>query len=429
MNANTVKNVDVAVIGGGPAGIAAAIAARKEGAERVVVFERDWEAGGILQQCIHPGFGLHMFKEELTGPEYVDRYLRLAEEAGVEFSLNTMVFSMDKPQSFDGRKSASFWVMSPKRGVENIKAKSVVLAMGCRERPAGAHAIAGTRPAGVYTAGTAQRFVNMEGFLPGKKVVIRGTGDIGLIMARRMVLEGAEVVGAFGAMPWPAGLRRNVAQCLDDFGIPCYLGYNVCELHGSKRLEGVSVVQVDRNRRSIEGTMRFVECDTLLLAVGLIPENELTRMAGIKIDSYTGGPVVNEFMQTSEECFFAAGNVVVVYDVVDFVSQEGERAGKAAALYAAGKLEKGPRYFSVEAGPNVKGISPCELTGGQDATLFLRVLEPVEQSCRLYAEPGIFSQKLRYARPSEMNEVRVSAEKLNALPPDVKAIKIGLEIL
>ncbi|MDR3255779.1 MAG: FAD-dependent oxidoreductase [Synergistaceae bacterium] len=425
----TQREVDVAVIGGGPAGVAAAFAARKEGAAKVVVFERDWEAGGILQQCIHPGFGLHTFGEELTGPEYMDRYLKLARESGVEFDLNTMVFQMDPPTLEGSGKQASFWTMNPQRGIERVKAKSVVLAMGCRERPAGALGIAGSRPAGVYTAGTAQRFVNMEGFMPGKKVVIMGTGDIGLIMARRMMLEGAEVVAVFEIMPWVSGLRRNIAQCLDDFGIPYYLEYNVCELHGKDRLEGVSVVQIDKNRKPVDGTLRFVGCDTLLLAVGLIPENELSKMAGLKLDSSTNGPVVNEFLQTSEECIFAAGNVVVVYDLVDFVSQQGERAGRSAALYAMRKLEKGPRDFQVETSPEIRVISPQKLSGGEDVTLFLRVAQPVEGRCRLYADPGIYSQNLRYARPGEMNEVKVSAEKLRALPSDVNSIKIGLEVL
>lgn len=427
---NAVRNVDVAVIGGGPAGIAAAVAAREEGADKVVVFERDWEPGGILQQCIHPGFGLHTFGEELTGPEYMDRYLRRARESGVEFDLNTMVFHMDKPHTGeDGRKGASFRVMNPERGIEQIRAKSVVLAMGCRERPAGALGIAGSRPSGVYTAGTAQRFVNMEGFMPGKKVVIMGTGDIGLIMARRMVLEGAEVVAVFEIMPWVSGLRRNIAQCLDDFGIPYHLNHSVYELHGRDRLEGVSVVQVGDDRKPIQGTSRFIGCDTLLLAVGLIPENELSKMAGVDMDPWTNGPVVNEFLQTSEACIFAAGNVVVVYDLVDWVSEEGERAGRSAARYALGNLPTGGRRFRVETGSAIRLVSPQFLTGGQDVTVFLRVSEPVEGSCRLYAEPDIFSQKLRYARPGEMNEVTVSAEVLRALPEDITSIRIGLEVL
>ena len=423
------RHVDVAVIGGGPAGIAAAAAARREGAEKVVVFERDWEPGGILQQCIHPGFGLHTFGEELTGPEYMDRYLKRAREAGVAFDLNTMVFQMDRPTSSDGAQTAGFWIMNPERGIEHVTAKALVLAMGCRERPAGALGIAGTRPAGVYTAGTAQRFVNMEGLMPGKKVVIMGTGDIGLIMARRMMIEGASVEAVFEIMPWVSGLRRNIAQCLDDFGIPYYLNQSVCELHGHDRLEGVSVVEVGPDRKPILGTRRYVACDTLLLAVGLIPENELTRMAGVEINRVTNGPVVNDLLQTSEECIFAAGNVVVVYDLVDWVSKEGERAGKNAALYAAGRLERSKRSFAIEAGPNVRIISPDRLTGAEDVTVFLRVAEPVEGRCRLSAEHGLFSQVLRYARPGEMNEVKVSAAKLNALPQDVTSIKIGLEAL
>ncbi len=430
MNMNDKKatdRIDVAIIGGGPAGIAAATAARNEGAERVVVFERDWEAGGILQQCIHPGFGLHTFGEELTGPEYMYRYLERAREAGVEFSLNTMVFHME--QEGKPGEPVRFWTMNPGRGIEKVEAKSLVLAMGCRERPAGALGIPGSRPAGVYTAGTAQRFVNMEGFMPGKKVVIMGTGDIGLIMARRMMLEGAAVVAVYEIMPWVSGLRRNIAQCLDDFGIPYYLEHSVCELHGHGRLEGVSVVRIGKDRRPIPGTRKFVGCDTLLLAVGLIPENELSRMAGVEIHGVTGGPVVNDLLQTSRENIFAAGNVVVVYDLVDFVSEEGERAGRNAARFAACRLEKPARKFAVETDGRIRVISPQFLHGAEDTTLFLRVAEPVEGRCRISAEPGLFSQTLRYARPGEMNEVRIAAEKLNALPADVTKIRVGLEVL
>jgi NADPH-dependent 2,4-dienoyl-CoA reductase/sulfur reductase-like enzyme len=422
------RQIDVAVIGAGPAGTAAGYAARKEGAERVVVFERDWEPGGILQQCIHPGFGLHTFGEELTGPEYMYCYLEKAREAGVQFDLNTMVFQMDKPVERGGQKFASFWTMNPDRGIEHVEAKSLVLSMGCRERPAGALGVAGTRPSGVYTAGTAQRLVNMEGYMPGKKTVIMGTGDIGLIMARRMVLEGAEVVGVFEIMPWVSGLRRNIAQCLDDFGIPYYLDHSVCELHGRGRLEGVTVVEIGSDRKPIQGSEKFVACDTLLLAVGLIPENELSRMAGIEIEPMTNGPAVNEFMQTSEECVFAAGNVVVVYDLVDFVSREGERAGMYAARYAAGTLKKGDRSFRLVPGNNVRVLSPQVLTAGSDLTLYLRVGEPVEGKCRLFAAPNVFSQNLRYARPGEMNEVKLSAEKLAALPPETTSITVSLEV-
>ncbi|MBR1486274.1 MAG: FAD-dependent oxidoreductase, partial [Synergistaceae bacterium] len=318
------NNIDVLIIGAGPAGVAAGIGAKKEGAENVVVLERDWDLGGILQQCIHPGFGLRTFREELTGPEYMHRFINQAHEAGVEFRTNTMVFQIDKD-------SNSVWTMNKERGIECLKPKSIVLTMGCRERPAGAIRIPGTRPAGIYTAGTAQRFVNMEGYMPGKRAVILGSGDIGLIMARRMIWEGAEVEGVYEVMSWPGGLRRNIAQCLDDYGIPFHLQTTVMKIHGADRLEGVTVAKVDDKMTPIKGTERYVPCDTLLLAIGLIPENELSRMAGIEIHPVTGGPVVNDLLQTSNPAVFAAGNVVIVYDLVDNVSDEGLIAGANAA--------------------------------------------------------------------------------------------------
>ncbi|MBQ7263081.1 MAG: FAD-dependent oxidoreductase, partial [Synergistaceae bacterium] len=276
------ERIDVLVIGAGAAGVAAGIAARREGAERVVVVERDRDLGGILQQCIHPGFGLRTFKEELTGPEYMHRFIRQAHEADVEFLTDTMVFQMEH----DG----SVWTMCPARGIERLAPRAVVLAMGCRERPLGALRIPGSRPAGIWTAGTAQRFVNMEGHMPGRRAVILGSGDIGLIMARRMIWEGAEVEGVYEVMSWPGGLRRNIAQCLDDYGIPFHLETTVISVHGRDRLEGVTVARVDQDKVPIPGTERFVPCDTLLLAVGLIPENELSRMAGVEISPVTGGP-------------------------------------------------------------------------------------------------------------------------------------------
>ena len=413
------RNIDVAVIGAGPAGIAAGVGARRQGAERVVVFERDWDLGGILQQCIHPGFGLHTFKEELTGPEYVHRYIERAREAGVEFVTNTMVFHMEP----DG----SFWTMNPERGIEHVSPRSVVLTMGCRERPLGALAVPGSRPAGVYTAGTAQRFVNMEGFMPGKRVVVLGSGDIGLIMVRRMILEGAQVEAVFEIMSWAGGLKRNIAQCLDDYGIPFHLEHTVTKLHGKDRLEAVTVARVDACKCPIPGTERTIPCDTLLLAVGLIPENELSRMAGIQIHPVTGGPVVNEWLQTTQPRVFAAGNVVVVYDLVDWVSEEGLRAGRNAARYAAGSLPSPKRTFRVEAGKGVRILSPQTLHGEEDVTLFLRVAEPVETRCRLVAEPGLSSSVLRYARPGEMNEIHLKAEQLRALPPEVDVVRVSLE--
>ncbi|MDR1579559.1 MAG: FAD-dependent oxidoreductase, partial [Synergistaceae bacterium] len=317
MTAAPRKRIDVAVIGAGPAGLAAACAARTAGADRVVVFDRDAEFGGILQQCVHTGFGLHTFGEELTGPEYIHRYIERACRAGVEFEPGATVFAVECPESRASGRRAAFWISSARRGVERAEAGAVVLAMGCRERPAGALGLAGTRPSGVYTAGAAQRLVNMEGLLPGRRAVVMGTGDIGLIMARRMTLEGASVVGVFEIMPWVSGLRRNIAQCLDDFGIPYYLNRSVREFRGYPRLEGIVAGKMDRDGKLVQDSDEFIPCDTLLLAVGLIPENELTRMAGIEIDPRTNGPIVNDLMQTKNECVFAAGNAVTVYDLVD----------------------------------------------------------------------------------------------------------------
>ncbi|EHM09400.1 thioredoxin reductase [Thermanaerovibrio velox DSM 12556] len=413
------KDIDVAIIGAGPAGIAAGVGAREAGAERVVVFERDWDLGGILQQCIHPGFGLHTFKEELTGPEYVHRYLERAHRAGVQFVTNTMVFHMEE----DG----SFWTMNPERGIEHVTPKATVLAMGCRERPLGALGIPGSRPAGIYTAGTAQRFVNMEGYMPGKRVVVLGSGDIGLIMVRRMILEGAKVEGVFELMSWPGGLRRNIAQCLDDYGVPFYLDHTVTKVHGKDRLEAVTVAQVDQCKRPIPGTERTIECDTLLLAVGLIPENELSRMAGVEIHPMTGGPRVNQFLQTSKPNVFAAGNVVVVYDLVDWVSAEGVRAGENAARYALGRLGAPERAFQVVPGKGVRLLSPQVVGDQEDSTVFLRVSEPVERRCRIVTKPHVGATNLRYARPGEMNEVVLRAKALRELPLDVTTVEVSVE--
>ncbi|HHZ04288.1 NAD(P)/FAD-dependent oxidoreductase [Acetomicrobium hydrogeniformans] len=410
--------VDVAVIGAGPAGIAAGVGAKEAGAEKVAIFERDWDLGGILQQCIHPGFGLHAFGEELTGPEYVHRWISKAREAGVEFWTNSMVFHMEE--------NGSFWIMNPSLGIKKVVAKSLVLAMGCRERPLGALGIPGTRPAGIYTAGTAQRLVNMEGYMPGNRVVILGSGDVGLIMARRMIWEGAEVLGVYEIMPWPGGLRRNIAQCLDDYGIPFYLEETVIEVHGKDRLEGVTVAKVDKNRNPIVGTEKFLGCDTLLLAVGLIPENELSRMANVEINPVTQGPIVNELLQTTKPNIFAAGNVVIVYDLVDWVSMEGERAGRNAALFAAGKFKPGEKKIKVSGGDNVRLYSPQWLSGQSDATIYMRVTQPIEKSCKVVVEPGLYEKRLRYARPGEMNEAHVKLQDLQALG-DVDEIVVDIK--
>ena len=401
------KKIDVLIIGAGPAGVAAGIGAKKEGAENVVVLERDWDLGGILQQCIHPGFGLRTFREELTGPEYMHRFIQQAHEAGVEFRTNTMVFQIDK-------ETNSVWTMNKERGIECLNPSAIVLTMGCRERPLGAIRIPGTRPSGIYTAGTAQRFVNMEGYMPGKRAVILGSGDIGLIMARRMIWEGAEVEGVYEVMSWPGGLRRNIAQCLDDYGIPFHLKTTVTKIHGADRLEGVTVAKVDEKMTPVKGTERFVPCDTLLLAIGLIPENELSRMAGIEIHPVTGGPVVNDLLQTSNPAVFAAGNVVIVYDLVDNVSDEGLIAGANAAKYAAGKIPATAKKIPVKGGENVRLFSPQFVTGEADTIIYMRVTHPIEQPCKVTAEPKLYSQRLRYARPGEMNEVRIKAAQIKA---------------
>jgi len=399
--------VDIAIIGGGPAGLAAALKARECGAKRVIILERDKHLGGILQQCIHNGFGLHYFGEELTGPEYAGRFIDELKKTDIEVMLDTMVLSVSPERVVTA--------CSAQNGMVKIQAGAVILAMGCRERTRGALNIPGTRPAGVYTAGCAQRLVNMEGYMPGKRVVILGSGDIGLIMARRMTWEGAKVEMVCELMPYSSGLNRNIVQCLQDNDIPLYFNTTVTQIHGRERVEGVTVAQVDENRRPIPETARFVPCDTLLLSVGLIPENELTTGAGIEMDPITNGAKVDETRQTSVPGVFACGNVLHVHDLVDNVSQEAQIAGEAAAKFVLGGKENKDQAKVVPAGM-VRYIVPQQIhLGGEGKqALYFRVSGAVRKA-DLTVKCGdtvIASRKKPIMTPGEMEKIEVDASKI-----------------
>lgn len=415
MRGGAVKTIvcDVAVVGGGPAGLAAAVSARKNGAAQVVILERDRELGGILQQCIHNGFGLHRYQQELTGPGYAGRAIGEAlGDDGILVMLDTMVLEMSAAKLIRA--------VSPENGVMIIKAKAVVLAMGCRERPRGAIRIPGARPAGVYTAGAAQRMVNIEGYLPGREIVILGSGDIGLIMARRMVLEGAKVKAAVEIMPYSGGLTRNIVQCLEDYDIPLYLSHTVTRVEGKERVGGVWCAKVDGNRRPLPQTEFFISCDCLLLSVGLIPENELSQSAGIVLDRETGGPVVNQRRETSLDGFFAAGNAVQVHDLVDLVSEEGDIAGKNAALYAKKQVRaiklKTQRRIALKAGDGVRAVVPQVIEGvdEQPVKLFIRASLMLRKARLQLLSRGkvLLEKQLAVVKPSEMEVVSISAGKL-----------------
>ena len=406
-------HTDVAIIGGGPAGLAAAIAARRAGAQHVTIIERNHELGGILQQCIHNGFGLHRFREELTGPEYAYRFIPDVEkDPGIELYLNTMVLDLSPQQAITA--------IHPSYGLVKLQAKATILAMGCRERTRGALSIPGTRPAGIFTAGTAQRFVNIDAYMPGKRVVILGSGDIGLIMARRFTLEGAKVEAVVEIMPYPAGLARNIAQCLEDFDIPLYLSSTVTAIHGKDRVEGVTVSQVDEKWRPIPGTDRHIACDTLLLSVGLIPENELSEAASVPLDSRTSGAIVDENREALIPGIFACGNVLHVHDLVDYVSEEAEIAGQAAARYALQAEEKErqdqdrkQKQLVVKPGENVRYVLPQRLTPGAQADLFLRVTHPMEAIT--LSLNGVTLARKRQVRPSEMLKIKLRPDHWDRL--------------
>ena len=402
---------DLVVIGGGSGGLAAAIEARNNGVENILVIERDKELGGILQQCIHNGFGLHEFKEELTGPEYAERFIKKLKEKNIEYKLDTMVLEVTPEKIVHAINTVDGYMM--------IEAKAIVLAMGCRERTRGAISIPGERPSGVFTAGTAQRFINMEGYMVGKKVLILGSGDIGLIMARRMTLEGAEVQAVVELMPFSGGLARNIAQCLNDYNIPLYLSHTVVDIKGKERVEGVTIAKVDENRRPIPGTEIEYECDTLLLSVGLIPENDISRKTGIVIDRRTSGPVVNEMMETSIPGIFACGNVVHVHDLVDFVSAEARKAGKAAAKFVKDEVQNG-EYIELKNGFGVTYTVPQKYRV-ENIENFLEIsmrVNNIYKNMRLQVKDGdtvLVNMKKAHLAPGEMEKVVVPKKLLESV--------------
>ena len=414
---------DLVIVGGGPAGLAAAIAAKDNGIDSILIIERDRELGGILNQCIHNGFGLHTFKEELTGPEYASRFIAQVEERGIEYKLNTMVMDISNDKVVTAMNSTD--------GMFTIEAKAVVLAMGCRERSRGALNIPGYRPAGIFSAGTAQRLVNIEGYMPGRRVVILGSGDIGLIMARRMTLEGAKVLAVAELMPYSGGLKRNIVQCLNDFDIPLYLSHTVVDIQGKERVEGITIAEVGPDRKPIPGTEIHYDCDTLLLSCGLLPENELSKTAGVTLSPITSGPVVNDSLETNIPGVFACGNVLHVHDLVDFVSQEATNAGKNAAKYIKDGEITSAKQIEILPVDGVRYTVPKYIRPEvMDDTLTVRFrVGQVYKGCALatyFGDELISKRKRPVMAPGEMEQVVLKKSQL-AEYPDIENITIKIE--
>jgi NADPH-dependent 2,4-dienoyl-CoA reductase/sulfur reductase-like enzyme len=427
MKRSKTNDYDIAIIGAGPAGLAAAVGAYEAGADRILIIDREKYPGGILQQCIHPGFGLIKFKEELTGPEYAHAYIEMVKEKNIEFLLDTFVYSISEDKNI--------LLSNIRDGLKNIKAGAVVMAMGCREGTRGSISIPGFRPAGILTAGTAQRLINIDGLMVGKKIVILGSGDIGLIMARRCTIEGAKVEAVIEKMPYPGGLNKNIVQCIDDFNIPLMLSHTVTFIGGKERVNGVEIAGIGSNGEILDSKRKYIECDTLLLSIGLIPENELSRGAGIPLDPVTGGPYIDNMMHTGKQGFFAGGNVVQVYDLVDYVSEDSYTAGFNAGLFVQDKMDMTADKIIIESGRSIRNITPNilriggqEPVNGQKPVLSIRIAEPHTNSIRISLSSEndkIADIKKPYAVPSEM--IRLDLSKYMDKLAGKKKVTIDIE--